>query len=700
MERRRGARNVAPLRFSAPPAETSRVSTSSFRMAALLGAAVALGAFSATLTHHLRVVPAAESGVAALAGVAPFVAGLLWLGIGLTFVLQRPDESAVRWLHGTALAAAFGLFVDAGGAGVLGGRFAVFRDVALGLAGAAAAIFALRVAPAPRRLRDAGAALALVAAVVLPTRLAPLPFLLLALVFAARGREHLPEFTARQQSTWLLAGLGGGLGGLVAAAVLSLVQPGDWARDLAALSSLAIPIGAALSLQKVALLDADRRVGALAVGTGLVCVAVVVTDALHTALAPLPTAQRLLLTSAAGLLLLLTAGALRRPLTERLRDTLFPEGRRLREALRQCVADLLRLPPEPYMRAVAARLGEALGIGAKGSVSLYAVAPDGTLHGFDHRGRALSGRLRPRGALWSLAAAFGAPLSAAELETVAIEPIERFWLEAAGAETAALVPLVFDDRPVGLLHIARTDRTRLADEAWRALSRFADTVADPFAAAHRRAAEAAAATAATRLDALELRLRAARDARSLRRGLQGIAGHLRRAGAADAPPAAEAAQQASVCDVLFDQLAEWDMTFNRHVIRLGDVLEDALLAVTPALLEARIEVDLQDDARDEEVFSDPGPLAVLIRDALDESIARLANFPGPRVLHLSAGAAQDAPGFLGVRILDSAAATLGPPRGRPGNTADDFRIGVLRALSCRRTVNDGAVIIEVPMGLG
>jgi hypothetical protein len=259
------------------------------RLVALLAAAVTLGVFGATLAHHLRALPADVARGVTLGGLSGFLAGLIWLGVGLTLLLQRPAARPERAFFGAAIGMSLALFLDAGGASTLGGGFALARDAAATAGGLLLAILATTItSPTPRFALVAALATPL-AWFVLPRALAFTAPAVAALLITLRGRQAGRAFTTRQQATWLVAGLVALVAGAMTGAVLApagSAMEAAWARDLAALLSLAVPFTAALSLQKIRLLEADRIVTTLGVGTLLASGALVATVAVNDLLTP------------------------------------------------------------------------------------------------------------------------------------------------------------------------------------------------------------------------------------------------------------------------------------------------------------------------------------------------------------------------------------------------------------------------------
>jgi hypothetical protein len=669
------------------------------RLVALLGAAVALGVFGATLAHHLRALPPETARGATLGGLSSFLAGLVWLGVGLTLFLQRPTARPERAFFGAALGMALSLFLEAGGAATLGGGFALARDAAATLGAMALALLATRLTSPSQRFALWAALLAPLAWFVLPRPLAFTAPAVAALLIALRGRQVGAAFTARQQATWLGAGLVALVAGALTAAALSPVgteRDAGWARDLAALLSLAVPFTAALSLQKIRLLEADRLVATLGVGTLLAAVALVATVAVHDILHPLPAERRALLTGAFALLAMLTAARMRDAVALRLLDALFPERARLRAALAQAELEVFSLPYAVFAARTAERLGQAV----QAEVVLWHVDATGRLRGTDAAGTTALAALRPHGRLWALAAVFGAPLSPDDLADVPLEPNESRWLRE-DRPTAALLPLVFADRPVGFVQFGppASGGAGFTDEAWRGLAEFATALAGPFDACAARARADLEAHTAARLAAHRERLRHGRDARMLQRGLQGVTAHLRRRAAAFGPDAADAGAQADVCEVLLSECAAWESVFDRRLQPLGPILDAVLVARAEVLRGARIQVDLEPEVAGTLVFTDADALAVVLLEAFDGVLGVLAHCAGPRLVRISAEPLPDAPGFLDLRLCDS-----GPPRTPrpPGSGRDDaLTAPVLRSLGARaRAValpDAQATAFELPM---
>lgn len=671
------------------------------RLVALLAAAVTLGVFGATLAHHLRALPPEVARSVTLGGLSGFLAGLIWLGVGLTLLLQRPAARPERAFFGAALGMSTALFLDAGGAGTLGGGFALARDAAATAGGVLlAGLAAFITSPSPRFAIAAAVATPL-AWFVLPRALAFTAPAVAALLITLRGRQAGRAFTTRQQATWLGAGLVALVAGAMTGAVLSpagSALEAAWARDLAALLSLAVPFTAALSLQKVRLLEADRIVTTLGVGTLLAAGALVATVAVNDLLTPLPVERRALLTGAFALLAMLTAARLREPAAARVLDVLFPERRRLRAALQDAGADVYTQPYDVFAARLADRLGRAL----EADVVIWHVDGTGRLRGLRADATPEIAALRPQGRLWALCAVFGAPLSADDLAEVPLEPVEARWLHGH-RETAALLPLVFDDRPVGFIQLgspaSAAGRSGFTDEAWRGLAELAADLAGAFDASAARARDELEAVTAARLAAHRERLRRGRDARMLQRGLQGVAAHLRRRAASFESDATDAGAQANVCEVLLSECAAWEAAFERRLQALGPVLDTVLLARADLLRSARIEVDLDPDAAAALVFTDADALAVVLLEALDGILGVLAHCAGPRLVRITAGPLREAPGFLELRLEDS-----GPPRTPkpPGAGRDDgLTPGVLRSLHARArqmSLPDAhATCFELPM---
>jgi hypothetical protein len=661
------------------------------RIAALLGAAMALGTFGATLTHHLR--GHAASGplameTQALGGLAGFVAGLVWLAVGLTLFLQRPHGRAERALYVSALAAAVHFFLEAGGASTLPPGFGLARDSAAVLAALGLAALANFVTAPSRRFATLAALVVPLPWLLLPRSLAWLTPALAALLVALRGRQRGRAFTLRQQATWLTAGLAALVAGGLAAAALAPLGLG-WTRDLAALLSLAVPFTAALSLQKVALLQADRIVARLGVASVLISGALIATQVFHGALAALPADRRALLSGAFALSLLLGAARLRDPVAARLLDLLFPERMRLRPVLADAPEALVDTPFEAWAARIAAQLKVALG---RSATCVWRVDARGHLFGMDDQGHARRAGLRPHGRLWALASVFGAPLSADDLAGVPLEPVESRWL-VPGAPRV-LLPIVFDDRPVGFLELLGPP---LSDEAWRSLAEFAAEVCPPFAAAALRAECAAEAAAHADAERLRDAFRRSRDARMVQRALHGVAGHLRRRAALDATDAAEAGRQLGVCEAMLSEAAAWELPLTRRLVPLGHILDRVVCARGSALRNARIELHLDPALDEAQLFVDPDALFVVLLTLLDDAIGVLSGFAGPRVIEFTGGPAPEAPGFLRLGLSDS-----GPARSSPGSEAAEAMLApLLRSLGARRQVEtrpDANVnCIELPM---
>lgn len=669
------------------------------RLVALLAAAVTLGVFGATLAHHLRALPADVARGVTLGGLSGFLAGLIWLGVGLTLLLQRPAARPERAFFGAAIGMSLALFLDAGGASTLGGGFALARDAAATAGGLLLAILATTItSPTPRFALVAALATPL-AWFVLPRALAFTAPAVAALLITLRGRQAGRAFTTRQQATWLVAGLVALVAGAMTGAVLApagSAMEAAWARDLAALLSLAVPFTAALSLQKIRLLEADRIVTTLGVGTLLASGALVATVAVNDLLTPLPVERRALLTGTFALLAMLTAGRVRDPIAARVLDALFPERRRLRTALQEAETDVYTQPYDVFATRLAERLGRAL----HADVVVWQVDTTGRLRGQGAQGTPELAALRPQGRLWALCAVFGAPLSADDLSEIPLEPAEARWLHD-GRTTAALLPLVFGDRPVGFIQfgLVRIGPPAFTDEAWRGLAELALALAGPFDASAARARAELEAVTAARLAAHRERLRRGRDARMLQRGLHGVAAHLRRRAASFGPDAPDAGTQANVCEVLLSECAVWEAAFERRLQALGPVLDTVLLARADLLRSARIEVDLDPDAAAALVFTDADALAVVLLEALDGVLGVLAHCAGPRLIRVTAGPLREAPGFLELRLEDS-----GPPRTPkpPGAGRDDgLTPGVLRSLHARArqmSLPDAhATCFELPM---
>lgn len=661
------------------------------RLAALLGAAMALGTFGATLTHHLRAHAGGDPldvSAHTLGGLASFVAGLVWLAVGLTLLLQRPHARAERALYFSALAAAVHFFLEAGGASTLTPGFGLARDAAAVLAALGLAVLATFVTAPSRRFATLAALIVPLPWLLLPRSLAWLTPAAAALLVALRGRQHGRAFTLRQQATWLTAGLVALVAGGVTAAVLAPLGL-DWTRDLAALLSLAVPFTAALSLQKIRLLQADRIVAGLGVGSVLFSGALVLTQVFHGALATLPPDRRALLAGAGALVLLLAAARLRDPVAARLLDLLFPERTRLRAALADAPDALVDAPFEAWAARLAAQLKGALG---RSAACVWRVDTRGQLIGVDEHGRPRAAALRPRGRLWALSSVFGAPLSADDLAGVALEPEEARWLDPAAPR--ALVPIVFDDRPVGFIELLGPP---LSDEAWRTLAEFAARVAPPFAAAALRAECVAEALAHAETARLRVAFQRSRDARMVQRAFQGVAGHLRRRAATEGIDAAEAARQLGVCEAMLSEAADWEHPLSRHLMPLGPVLDRVLRARGAAVRDARIELHVDPDLDTAQVFVDPDALVVVLLAVLDDALGVLSDFAGPRVLRFSGCSPPEAPGFLRLCVADS-----GPPRTASGAEAGEALLApLLRSLGARRHVESrpeaNVNCVELPM---
>jgi len=653
------------------------------RLVALLAAAVPLGVFGATLTHHLRTLPPEVARSASLGELSGFLAGLIWLGVGLTLLLQRPAVRSERAFFGAALGMSTALFLDAGGAGALGAGFALARDAAAAMGGVLLAVLAAFISSPPARFGVAAAMLVPLAWLVLPRPLAFTAPAVAALLISLHGRQAGRAFTTRQQATWLGAGLVALLAGAVTGAVLSPANGATeaaWSRDLAALLSLAVPFTAALSLQKVRLLEADRIVTTLGVGTLLAAGALVATIAVHGLLAPLPVERRALLTGGFALLAVLTAARLRENAALRVLDLLFPERGRLRAALQEAGADVYTQPFDVF----AARLADRLGLAFEADVVIWHVDGAGRMRGLRADATPEIAALRPQGRLWALCAVFGAPLSADDLAEVPLEPGEARWLHGDRA-TAALLPLVFDGRPAGFVQLGMPATAvglpAITDEIWRGLAELAAELAGPFATSAARARAELEAITTARLATHRERLRRDRDARMLQRGLQGIAAHLRRRAASFESDATEAGAQANVCEMLLSECAAWEAVFERRLQPLEPILHAVLLARAEQLRGARIEVELDLEAATVLVFTDADALAVVLLEALDGILGVLGNCAGPRLLRIATGPLREAPGFLELRLEDS-----GPPRApkpQVGGDDDDLTPDVLRSLRVR-----------------
>ena len=645
--------NVWPLvrksRVAAPRRSIPRVN---LRSLSLLAGATVLGVFSAALALRLRT--GASLPLLAAGGLHVFLAGMVWLGLALVQMLQRPNDPAVRWFAVAGLGHALALTTAAVEPWSLGPLWTAL--VLLGWCAGAAALVGLVAQLAPAARGPSLLCLAVTPAVA-TFAVGGLERWALGLVVglpvAALGatlvtRLRAPDLVVRQQSTWLASGLG-----LYAAstfvAVVARVHLGasEWVGDLAVLASVAAPVAVTWALQRTRLLEAGRSLVDLAMGTLLVALALALTARGYEAWADLAAPRTLALTAALGALLVALALRGRSTLTAALQTRLFPARARRAEALDALASLADDGPPARFAERCARRLPEVVGAT---DARFWWTEREGVLAGVDRDGLGSTARLPVPGRLWTLLTAFGAPMMREDLASVPFEAAELAWLDSP-ARATLFVPFVHGNTLVGVLTLG-SGSGGSATEVPQALAAFADTVAPRLAARVAVARAEAVGRLRERVATLRSTELQAASAHAFSTSLQRVAGHLRLRAATGLDDAPEAGRALARLEELLGVLATWDVPRRARPTALRPSIDDALRLLGEDLDRARVEVLVDPSVDALHVQGEPEPLLLLFIDLLQDSERALADFPGPRRLELSRRVL-DRNGRVGLTLRDT-----------------------------------------------